>query len=264
MSWWTMPWSPTSWKRRIPCFLQNSRIVWCIFAISGVGGGTQWSSVTTILSGSQTFIVPISLKGSRAIASISCMYNRSTSPSTIWPGLTDSVWLARARTFSDIVWPVIGIGGCTGAARPINMAMDGPKALPDRRNLRADGHEFHAQRGIRHAVPHLGLDLARDPNRPRGRAAVLVRVLAVRGRIDRPRNPRGRLPLEVAAEPYRVGARRIRRDRTLHRGLRVDLLGREQRGAERPVSHLVRDVSSSDSPGGERVPEGGARDPPEI
>src|SRR5881396_1326889 len=129
MSWWTMPWSPTSWKRRIPCFLQNSRIVWCIFAISGVGGGTQWSSVTTILSGSQTFIVPISLKGSRAIASISCMYNRSTSPSTIWPGLTDSVWLARARTFSDIVWPVIGIGGCTGAARPINMAMDGPKAL---------------------------------------------------------------------------------------------------------------------------------------
>src|SRR5437667_229375 len=113
----------------MPCFRQNSRIDWCIFAISGVGGGTQWSSVTTIFSGSQTFIVPISLKGSRAIASISCMYNRSTSPSTIWPGLTDSVWLARARTFSDIVWPVIGIGGCTGAARPINMAMDGPKAL---------------------------------------------------------------------------------------------------------------------------------------
>src|SRR2546429_5566455 len=57
------------------------------------------------------------------------MYNRSTSPSTIWPGRTDSAWLARARIFSDIVWPVIGIGGCTGAARPINMAMDGPKAL---------------------------------------------------------------------------------------------------------------------------------------
>src|SRR5437867_6832757 len=259
-----MPWSPTSWNRRMPCFRQKSRIVWCIFAISGVGGGTQWSSVTTIFSGSQTFIVPISLKGSRARASISCMYSRSTSPSMIWPGRTDSAWLARARTFSDIVWPVIGTGGCTGAAPPINMAMDGPNALPDRRNPRADGYEFHAQRGIRHAVSHLGLDLARDPNRPRGRAAVLVRVLAVRGRIDRPRNPRGRLPLEVAAEPYRVGARRIRRDRTLHRGLRVDLLGREQRGAERPVGHLVRDVSSSDSPGGERVPEGGARDPPEI
>src|SRR5437879_379100 len=131
----------------MPCFRQNSRIDWCIFAISGVGGGTQWSSVTTIFSGSQTFIVPISLKGSRAIASISCMYSRSTSPSMIWPGRTDSAWLARARTFSDIVWPVIGIGGCTGAARPINMDLDGPKALPDRRNPRADGHEFHAQRG---------------------------------------------------------------------------------------------------------------------
>src|SRR5213593_1214227 len=160
----------------MPCFRQNSRIDWCIFAISGVGGGTQWSSVTTIFSGSQTFIVPISLKGSRAIASISCMYSRSTSPSMIWPGRTDSAWLARARTFSDIVWPVIGTGGCTGAAPPINMAMDGPNALPDRRNPRADGYEFHAQRGIRHAVSHLGLDLARDPNRPRGRAAVLVRV----------------------------------------------------------------------------------------
>src|SRR3989441_267821 len=259
-----MPWSPTSWNRRMPCFRQNSRIVWCIFAISGVGGGTQWSSVTTIFSGSQTFIVPISLNGSRAIASISCMYSRSTPPSMIWPGRTDSAWLARARTFSDIVWPVIGIGGCTGAARPINMAMDGPKVLRDRRNARADGHEFHAQRGIRHALPHLGLDLARDPNRPRRRAAVLVRVLAVRGRIDRPRAPRRRLPIEVAAEPDRMGARRIRRDRPVHRGLRVDLLGREQRSPERLVGHPVRDVPSSDRLGGERVPEGGALDPPET
>src|SRR3989442_1240307 len=62
------------------------------------------------------------------------MYNRSTSPSTIWPGRTDSAWLARARIFSDIVWPVIEIGGCTGAGRAINMAMDGPKALRDGRH----------------------------------------------------------------------------------------------------------------------------------
>src|SRR5256884_6268547 len=62
------------------------------------------------------------------------MYNRSTSPSTIWPGRTDSAWLARARIFSDIVWPVIEIGGCTGAAGPINMAMHGPKALRDGRH----------------------------------------------------------------------------------------------------------------------------------
>src|SRR2546428_745026 len=129
-----MPRSPTSWNRRMPCFRQNSRIVWCIFAISGVGGGTQWSNVTTIFSGSQTFIVPISLNGSRASASISCMYNRSTSPSTIWPGRTDSAWLARARIFSDIVWPVIGIGGCTGGGRAINMAMDGPKGFRDGRH----------------------------------------------------------------------------------------------------------------------------------
>src|SRR3989440_1118452 len=129
-----MPWSPTSWNRRMPCFRQKSRIVWCIFAISGVGGGTQGSSVTTIFSGSQTFIVPISLNGSSASASISCMYNRSTSPSTIWPGRTDSTWLARARIFSDIVWPVIEIGGCTGAGPPINMAMDSPKALRDGRH----------------------------------------------------------------------------------------------------------------------------------
>src|SRR2546428_9954388 len=62
------------------------------------------------------------------------MYSRSTSPSTICPGRTDSAWLARARIFSDIVWPVIEIGGCTGAAGPINMAMDGPKALRDGRH----------------------------------------------------------------------------------------------------------------------------------
>src|SRR2546427_4433271 len=202
----------------MPCFRQNSRIVWCIFAISGVGGGTQWSSVTTIFSGSQTFIVPISLNGSKAIASISCMYNRSTSPSTIWPGCTDSAWLARARTFSDIVWPVIGIGECTGAARPINMAMDGPKVLRDGRHAGADGDEFHAQRGVRHALPHLGIDLARDPNRPPGRASFLVRVLAVRGRVDRPRASRGRLRLELAAEPARMGARRLRRRRRRARG----------------------------------------------
>src|SRR5207245_1278381 len=118
---------------------------------SGVGGGTQWSSVTTIFSGSQTFIVPISLKGIRAIASISCMYSRSTSPSMIWPGRTDSAWLARARTFSDIVWPVIGLGGCTGPARPINMAMDGANALPYCRNPRAGGYAFYSPPGIRHA-----------------------------------------------------------------------------------------------------------------
>src|SRR5213594_2278534 len=259
-----MPWSPTSWNRRMPCFRQKSRIVWCIFAISGVGGGTQWSSVTTIFSGSQTFIVPISLKGSRARASISCMYSRSTSPSMIWPGRTDSAWLARARTFSDIVWPVIGTGGCTGAAPPINMAMDGPNALPDRRNPRADGYEFHAQRGIRHAVSHLGLDLARDPNRPRGRAAVLVRVPAVRGRIDRPRASRGRLPIEVAAEPDRMGARRIRWDRPLHRRLRAHLLGREQWGAERPLRNPLRDLSAPDGPRGQRIPEGGALHGPEV
>src|SRR5437867_7276587 len=132
----------------MPCVRQNSRIDWCIFAISGVGGGTQWSSVTTIFSGSQTFIVPISLNGRRAIASISCMYSRSTSPSTICPGRTDSAWLARARTFSDIVWPV-GIGGCTGAARPINLAMDGPKTLQDGGNPGVDVDEFDAERGVR-------------------------------------------------------------------------------------------------------------------
>src|SRR5712692_7188271 len=264
MSWWTMPWSPTSWNRRIPCLWQKSRIVWCIFAISGVGGGTQWSSVTTIFSGSQTFIVPISLNGRRARASISCMYNRSTSPSMIWPGRTDSAWLARARTFSDIVWPVIGIGGCTGAARPINMAMDGPKVLRDGRNPRADGHEFHAQRGIRHAVHHLGLDLARDPDRPRRRATVLVRVLAIRRRRGRAPRARGRIPIEMAAEPDRVDPRRIRRDRALHRGLRPHLLGREQRGAQRLVGDPVRDISSSDRPGGQRLPEVGAIDRPET
>src|SRR5213594_1918186 len=215
----------------MPCFRQKSRIVWCIFAISGVGGGTQWSSVTTIFSGSQTFIVPISLKGSRARASISCMYSRSTSPSMIWPGRTDSAWLARARTFSDIVWPVIGIGGCRGAARPINMAMDGPKALRDGRHARADGDEFHAQRGVRDALPHLGLHVARDPNRPRRRTAVLVRVAAVRRCVDRTGTTRGRIPVEVATEPDRMGARWIRRNRPLHRGLRAHLLGREPRRA---------------------------------
>src|SRR2546426_1168689 len=129
-----MPWSPTSWNRRMPCFRQKSRIVWCIFAISGVGGGTQWSSVTTIFSGSQTFIVPISLNGSSASASISCMYNRSTSPSTIWPGRTDSTWVAGARFFSNIVWPVIEMGGCTGGGPLINRPRDGPKVLRDGRH----------------------------------------------------------------------------------------------------------------------------------
>src|SRR5437879_7036710 len=259
-----MPWSPTSWNRRMPCFRQNSRIVWCIFAISGVGGGTQWSSVTTIFSGSQTFIVPISLNGSRAISSISFMYNRSTSPSTIWPGCTDSAWLARARTFSDIVWPVIGIGECTGAARPINMAMDGPKALRGGRHAGADGDEFHAQRGLRDALPDLGLDVARDPDRPRRRAAVLVRVAAVRRRVDRAGPARNRIPVQVAAEPDGVGARRICRDRPLHRGLRAHLLGREQSRAQWPLRDPVRDLSPPDGPRGQRIPQGGTLHGPDT
>src|SRR3989454_11895736 len=78
--------------------------------------------------------MPISLNGSRASASISCMYSRSTSPSTICPGRTDWAWLARARIFSDIVWPVMEIGGCTGAGGRINMAMNGPKPLRDGRH----------------------------------------------------------------------------------------------------------------------------------
>src|SRR2546425_1878956 len=100
------------------------------------------------------------------------MYSRSTSPSTIWPGCTDSAWLARARTFADIVWPVIGIGECTVAARPINMAMDGTKALRDGRHAGADSHEFHAQRAVADALRDLGPHAARVPNRPRQRAAV--------------------------------------------------------------------------------------------
>src|SRR3989442_12895485 len=62
------------------------------------------------------------------------MYSRSTAPSTICPGGTDSAWLARARIFSDIVWPVIEIGGCTGAAGPLKIALGGPKAFRDGRH----------------------------------------------------------------------------------------------------------------------------------
>src|SRR5437667_761307 len=257
MSWWTMPWSPTSWKRRIPCLWQKSRIVWCIFAISGVGGGTQWSSVTTIFSGSQTFIVPISLKGIRAIAGISCMWSRPTSPSTIWPGWTDSAWLARARIFSDIVWPVMGPAGSTGTGRPINMAIDGPKVLPDGRDALANGDEFHAERGLRDALYHLGIHVARDPDQPGGRAALPVRLPAVCRRLGRARPPGGRVPIEMAAEPDRVGARRICRGGPVHRGLRTHLLGREQRGRERSLCDPVRHLSPPDRPRGERLPESG-------
>src|SRR5437867_12064896 len=125
------------------------------------------------------------------------MYNRSTSPSTIWPGRTDSAWLARARIFSDIVWPVIEIGGCTGATRPINMAMDGPKALREGRNPGADGDEFEAERGVRDALPDLGLHVARDPDRARSRTAVLVRIVAVRRRGHPSGSARGHLPVPV-------------------------------------------------------------------
>src|SRR2546422_589141 len=209
-------------------------------------------------------IVPISLNGSRARASISCMYNRSTSPSTIWPGRTDSTWLARASIFSDIVWPVIEIGGCTGATRPINMAMDGPKALREARNPGADGDEFEAERGVRDALPDLGLHVARDPDRARRRTAVLVRIAAVRRRGHRAGPARGHLPVEVAAEPDGVGARRIRRDRPLHRGLRAHLLGREQRRAQWPLRDPVRDLSPPDRPRGQRIPQGGTLHGPET
>src|SRR2546426_7259177 len=91
----------------IPCFRQNSRICWCIFAICSFGGGTQWSRVTTIFVGSHTFVIPISANGPRAIASISCMYRRSTRASTMSPGATRSFPLDRASTFSDIVNPVM-------------------------------------------------------------------------------------------------------------------------------------------------------------
>src|SRR5437867_13346718 len=109
--------------------------------------------MTTIFFGSQTFIVPISLNGSRARASISCMYNRSTSPPTIWPGRTDSAWLARASIFSDTVWLVIEIGGCTGATRPISMLMVDPKALREGLNPGADGDECEAERGVVDSLP---------------------------------------------------------------------------------------------------------------
>src|SRR5881628_1529534 len=191
------------------------------------------------------------------------MYNRSTSPSTIWPGRTDSAWLARARIFSDIVWPVIEIGGCTGATRPINMAMDGPKALREGRNPGADGDEFEAERGVLDALPDLGLHVARDPDRPRRRPGVLVRVAAVRRCVDRTGTTRGRIPVEVATEPDRMGARWIRRNRPLHRGLRAHLLGREPRRAQWPLRNPLRDLSAPDRPSGQRIPEGGTLHDPE-
>src|SRR3989442_10272363 len=180
-----------------------------------------------------------------------------TSPSTICPGWTDSAWLARARIFSDIVWPVMGPAGSTGTGRPINMAIDGSKVLPDGRDAPANGDEFHAERGLRDALYHLGIHVARDPDRPGERAAVLVRLPAVCRRLGRARPPRGRVPIEVAAEPDRVGARRIRRRGPVHRGLRTHLLGREQRGGERSLCDPVRHLSPSDGPRGERLPESG-------
>src|SRR2546422_3737087 len=33
-----MPWSPTSWNRRMPCFRQKSRIVWCVIEMGGCTG----------------------------------------------------------------------------------------------------------------------------------------------------------------------------------------------------------------------------------
>src|SRR2546425_2131022 len=61
-----------------------------------------------------------------------------------------------------------------------------------------------------------------------------------------------------------MGARRICWDRTLHRGLRAHLLGREQRRAQRPLRDPVRDLSSPDGPRGQRIPEGGALHGPEA
>src|SRR2546427_1104322 len=132
----------------------------------------------------------------------------------------------------------MGPAGSTGTGRPINMAIDGSKVLPDRRDAPANGDEFHAERGLRDALYHLGIHVARDPDRPGGRAAVLVRLPAVCRRLGRARPPGGRVPIEVAAEPDRVGARRIRRRGPVHRGLRTHLLGREQRGRERPLAIL--------------------------
>src|SRR5438093_1271278 len=51
-----MPWSPTSWNRRMPCFRQKSRIVWRIFAISGVGWGSTWLAIRIGLEGAPPFL----------------------------------------------------------------------------------------------------------------------------------------------------------------------------------------------------------------
>src|SRR5437879_4062320 len=83
----------------------------------------------------------------------------------------------------------MGPAGSTGTGRPINMAIDGPKVLPDGRDAPANGDEFHAERGLRDALYHLGIHVARDPDRPGGRAAVLVRLPALCRRLGRARPP---------------------------------------------------------------------------
>src|SRR5437879_13304467 len=72
----------------------------------------------------------------------------------------------------------MGPAGSTGTGRPINMAIDGPKVLPDGRDAPANGDEFHAERGLRDALYHLGIHVVGVRDRPEGGPAVFVGLLA--------------------------------------------------------------------------------------
>src|SRR3989475_12701704 len=101
----------------------------------------------------------------------------------------------------------MGPAGSTGTGRPINMAIDGPKGLPAGRDAPANGDEFHAERGLRDALYHLGIHVARDPDRPAGPAAVLDRLPAP-CRPLRGAHPRGgRVSIDLAPAPHHEGAR---------------------------------------------------------
>jgi len=126
---------------------QKSRIVWCILRdLRRRRRGPQWSSVTTIFSGSQTFIRADLVERQQGQGQHLVMYSRSTSPSMIWPGRY-GLGVARAREdLPDIVWPRHRNRRCRGAARPINNGHGAPSFYERAAMAGPMGHEFTVAR----------------------------------------------------------------------------------------------------------------------
>ena len=101
ITWWQMPWSPTSTKKSMPNCSTNARASMPALASATDGAGTAWSRITATRLGSAIRTGRRHPLNERNCMSIST--TRSISHTTVSPGRTEGRPDARARIFSIAV-----------------------------------------------------------------------------------------------------------------------------------------------------------------